>query len=61
MRNNLTKKDIINSIYMQLGYSKKVSENILDDFINEIVNSIALNKKSNNIELWNIFTKKKKK
>ena len=34
MRNNLTKKDIINSIYMQLGYSKKVSENILDDFIN---------------------------
>ena len=30
MRNNLTKKDIINSIYMQLGYSKKVSENILE-------------------------------
>ena len=45
MRNNLTKKDIINSIYMQLGYSKKISENILEDFINDILNSISINKK----------------
>ena len=26
MRINLTKKEIINSIYMQLGFSKKISE-----------------------------------
>ena len=32
MRINLTKKEIFNSIYMQLGISKKVSENILEDF-----------------------------
>ena len=25
MRDNLTKKDIVNSIYMQLGFSKKIS------------------------------------
>ena len=31
MRQNLTKKEIINSIYMQLGYSKKLIENILED------------------------------
>ena len=27
MRINLTKKDLINQIYMQLGFSKLVSEN----------------------------------
>ena len=32
MRINLTKKEIINSIYMQLGFSKKVCENLLEDF-----------------------------
>ena len=26
MRINLTKKEIVNSIYMQIGYSKKISE-----------------------------------
>ena len=30
MRQNLTKKEIINSIYMQLGYSKKLIENIIE-------------------------------
>ena len=27
MRINLTKKDLINSVYMQIGFSKKISEN----------------------------------
>ena len=31
MRQNLTKKEIINSIYMQLGYSKKLIETVLED------------------------------
>ena len=30
-RINLTKKDIINSIYMQIGYSKAISETLLED------------------------------
>ena len=29
MRINLTKKDIINSIYMQIGFSKKILDIIL--------------------------------
>ena len=33
MRINLTKKEIINSIYIQLGFSKKISENLLEDFL----------------------------
>jgi len=60
MRNNLTKKDIINSIYMQLGYSKKISENILEDFINEITNNIYLYKKVK-ISNFGTFSLKRKK
>ncbi len=45
MRINLTKKEIINSIYMQLGFSKKISENLLEDFLTIILNEIIKNKK----------------
>ena len=40
MRINLTKKEIVNSVYMQIGYSKKISENLLDDFFDIIFNSL---------------------
>ena len=45
MRINLTKKDIINSIYMQLGFSKKASENILEDLLSIILDELKINKK----------------
>ena len=45
MRNNLTKKDIINSIYMQIGYSKKISENLLEDILNTLIDNLINNKK----------------
>ena len=37
MRVNLTKKQIINSIYMQIGFSKKITENLLEDFLKIIL------------------------
>ena len=37
MRVNLTKKDLINSIYMQIGFSKKISENLLEDLLNSMI------------------------
>jgi integration host factor subunit alpha len=37
MRINLTKKDIVNSLYMQIGFSKKISENLLEDVLNNII------------------------
>ncbi len=40
MRINLTKKDIINSIYMQIGFSKKISENLFDDILDQIVDNL---------------------
>ena len=45
MRINLTKKDIVNSIYMQIGYSKKVSENLLEDFFGIILDNLKKNNK----------------
>ena len=47
-RINLTKKDLINSIYMQIGYSKKISENLLEDFFDIIFYNL---KKSNKVKI----------
>ena len=32
MRINLTKKDLINLVYMQIGFSKLIAENLIEDF-----------------------------
>ena len=45
MRINLTKKEIINSIYMQLGFSKKISEYLLEDFLSIILKELIINGK----------------
>ena len=45
MKNNLTKKDLINSIYMQIGFSKKISENLLSDFLLTIIENLKVDKK----------------
>ena len=45
MRLNLTKKEIINSIYMQLGFSKKICENLFEDFFSIILEELIKNKK----------------
>ncbi len=45
MRINLTKKDLVNSVYMQLGFSKQISENLIEDFLSTIVSNIKQEKK----------------
>tara|TARA_Y100001970_G_C13981122_1_gene723204 strand:+ start:620 stop:910 length:291 start_codon:yes stop_codon:yes gene_type:complete len=45
MRINLTKKDLINSIYMRLGFSKKISEILLEDMLSIIIKNLKKNKK----------------
>ena len=42
---NLTKKDLVNLVYMQLGFSKKISENLIEDFLSTIVSDIIIEKK----------------
>ena len=44
-RVNLTKKDLINSIYMQIGFSKNITENLIDDFLSTIVENLKNEKK----------------
>ena len=44
-RVNLTKKDLINSVYMQIGFSKSVSENLIDDFFVIIKKNLKTEKK----------------
>ncbi len=45
MRINLTKRDLVNLIYMQLGFSKQISENLLDDFFELVVENLIKEKK----------------
>ena len=45
MRINLTKKDLINQIYMQLGFSKLVSENLVNDFLSTVILNLKEEKK----------------
>ena len=45
MRINLTKKEIINSLHMQIGFSKKISENLLEDILSIVVQNLKKHKK----------------
>ena len=45
MRINLTKKDLVNLIYMQVGFSKKLSEILIDEFFSIIINNLITEKK----------------
>ncbi len=44
MRLNLTKKDLINSTYMQIGFSKQISENLLDEFFSLLLSNLEKEK-----------------
>ena len=45
MRINLTKKDLVNLTYMQIGFSKNVSENLIEEFFSLIIQSLKKEKK----------------
>ena len=59
MRVNLTKKNIINSIYMQIGFSKKISETLLEDIFELILKNIIKYQKVK-ISKFGTFTLRKK-
>ncbi len=60
MRVNLTKKDLVNLIYMQIGFSKKISEILVDEFFDLIITSLNKEKKLkiSNFGTFTIRTKK---
>ena len=61
MRLNLTKKDIINSLYLQIGYSKIITENILEDFFNIIFHELKKKGKVKLSKFGTFIVRKKKK
>ncbi len=60
MRINLTKKHIVNLVYMQLGFSKQISENLIDEFFSLIVSNLIREKKIK-ISKFGTFSIRKKK
>ena len=44
MRINLTKKDLTNSVYMQIGFSKNISETLIDEFFSLILTNLKKEK-----------------
>ena len=60
MRINLTKKDLVNVVYMQIGFSKQISENLIDEFFSLIVSNLIKNKsvKISNFGTFSIRSKK---
>ena len=60
MRINLTKKDLINQIYMQIGFSKQISESLIDDFLFLFVENLIKEKKIK-LSKFGTFTIREKK
>ena len=59
MRINLTKKDLVNLVYMQIGFSKQVSEHLIDDFFSLIISN--LKKKKIKLSNFGTFSVRQKK
>ena len=60
MRVNLTKRDLVNLIYMQIGFSKQISENLIEDFLLTLVSNIK-NEKKLKLSKFGTFTIRQKK
>ena len=60
MRINLTKKEIVNSIYMQIGFSKKISESLLEDIFQILLKNIISEKKVKIAKFGTFILRKKK-
>jgi len=59
-RINLTKKDLINSVYMQIGFSKNISENLIDDFFSILTENLK-NEKKLKLSKFGTFSVRSKK
>ena len=60
MRINLTKKDLVNTAYMQIGFSKSISESLINEFFSLIIENLIKEKKLK-ISNFGTFSIRKKK
>ena len=61
LRKNIKRKDLINNIYYNIGFSKIISENIVYDIFNLFINNIISNKTLKITNFGNFIKKNKKK
>ena len=59
LKKNLNRKALINKIYQNIGFSKIISENIINDIFDILISSFMVNEKVK-IKSFGTFTKKKK-
>ena len=60
MRINLRRKDLINIVYMQIGFSKLISENLIEDFFSLITLNLKKEKKIKISKFGTFFVRSKK-
>ncbi len=62
MRINLTKKDLVNTVYMQIGFSKKISESLIDELLSLIILNLVREKtiKLSNFGTFSLRIKKQR-
>ena len=60
MRTNLTKKDLVNIIYMNVGFSKQISEHLIDEFFSLITLNLKKEKKLKLTKFGTFFIRSKK-
>ena len=60
MRINLKKKEIVNAIYMQVGFSKNISSNLLEDIFQILLKNIIFEKKVKIAKFGTFILRKKK-
>ena len=59
LKNNVNRKALANKIYQNIGFSKTISENIVNDIFDIIISSFRENKKIK-ISSFGTFLKKRK-
>ena len=59
MRINLTKRDLVNIVYMQVGFSKLISEKLIEEFFSIIMSNL-IKKKNVKISKFGTFLIKSK-
>ena len=60
MRINLKRKDLVNIVYMQIGFSKLISENLIEDFFSLITFNLKKEKKIKISKFGTFFVRSKK-
>ena len=60
MRTNLTKRELVNIIYMRVGFSKKISEHLIDEFFSLVTLNLKKEKKLKLTKFGTFFIRSKK-